>query len=173
MWERAAAAALNPAPDRADGSRMEALPDRISGGVRPRAAGAARTALIVHGDRHVRSYLRMLLGQIGVVTVGEAATHEELADAYTAARPSVVLVDIDQPGLDVDELCAPLRARDPEAAVIAITARPETEFHASLQQGDLLDYILIHVVREEISRRLSAAMDLLAARAQAPERLSA
>lgn len=49
------------------------------------------------------------------------------ADAVAQARPDVVLLDIDLPGVDAVELLAELVRRTPESRVIVFTGHPQGE----------------------------------------------
>jgi DNA-binding NarL/FixJ family response regulator len=131
------------------------------------------TALVVNDDRHVRSYLRMLLRGAGVETVAEAIDTAAAIELYRAFRPSVVLLDVDLPGVTIAEAVQPLRNVDPEVAVIAVTARTEQTFVASLARPELLGYIPIHVLREEIAQRISSAIVFLRPNTMTPCRMTA
>lgn len=131
------------------------------------------TAIVVHQDRHVRSYLRMLLCGVGVAMVGEAAEFGEALGLCRAQRPTLVLVDVDRLALPLAEAMQQLRAIEPGVGVLAVTAQTDAAFLKT--PGDLgaLDRIPIQAVREEIARRMSAAVDGLIVQRAAQGRLSA
>lgn len=73
-----------------------------------RAVGRRWTALVADGDGPSREQLRRLLERIGC-GVREATTGEEALKAARAERPSVVVLNVDLPGLSGYEVCRELR----------------------------------------------------------------
>ena len=128
------------------------------------------TALVVDDDRHVRSYLRMLLRGLRVTTVAEAGDIGEGLGYYQKLRPSIVLLDVDLPGFSVAEAMQQLRSMDPDVAVIAVTACTEASFGDSLGKHSVLGWIPIYVVREEVAQKISSALDRLRTNAAIPTR---
>ena len=54
-------------------------------------------ALIVDDESHVRVLLRVLLKQLGIETVWEAADGSAALEQATAHKPDVILLDINLP----------------------------------------------------------------------------
>jgi DNA-binding NarL/FixJ family response regulator len=137
------------------------------------ASEAALTAAIVHGDRHVRSYLRMLLGRVEVTTVAEAKAFDEALGICQSHRPAIVLLDIDGLGLPVLEALQQLRTIDADVAVLSVSLKSDAEFSKTPSNPGVLAHIPIHVIREEIVQGIAAALDLRAVRFQTERRKTA
>src|SRR6185436_10532906 len=82
------------------------------------------TVLIVDDHDEFRAAARALLEAEGFAVVGEAADGAAAIEAVATLRPSIVLLDIQLPGLDgiaVAELMA--ARRDPPAVVLVSSRR--------------------------------------------------
>ena len=117
---------------------------------------------IVHHDRHIRSYLRMLLRGLGVTTVVEAADDAEVSDFCRANNPDVLLVDFDLPRVSVVARMSSFRSIIPDVAVIALSSRADQAAIAEFTAAGVLGNVPIHVIREEVAQAISASLDRLA-----------
>ena len=118
------------------------------------------SALIVDDEAHVHVYLRILLKQLGVTTVWDAADgHTELAAEH---KPDVVLLDMNLPQISGLEVLAKLKAANPKIHVIIVSveSKPETLVHARELGADA--YVLKHLPRAKILQMLSEAFDNIA-----------
>lgn len=87
------------------------------------------TVLIVEDHTDVRSLLRLLLEEAGLVCAGEAPSGEEaLRMALTA---DVAVIDANLPGMDGFELAAELRALQPGIAVVLCSGVVDSEVQAA------------------------------------------
>lgn len=97
-------------------------------------AGAMRV-ILADGTAKVRSALRLILEQDGLMTVSfEAKTAEELLEQVEISCPGVILLDCDLPGLMVSEFLPRLHSVCPHVRVVAMCSRPEMH-HAALSAG--------------------------------------
>ena len=91
-------------------------------------------------------------------SVLEAHDGDQALAVYRQERPDVVLLDVRMPGKDGLEALRELRAFDPEARVIMITAVPEGELDkqaiADVDEGTL-DYITKPFDLHSLERTLS------------------
>jgi two-component system response regulator DesR len=91
--------------------------------------------LLADDQAKVRSALRLRLEQEpGINVVGEATEADELLAQVGAARPDIVLLDWELPGLPRNDALSALRARCPHLKVIALSGRPEAR-RAALEAG--------------------------------------
>lgn len=79
-------------------------------------------ALIVDDDEDVRGLMRAILEGKGHTVVGEAGDGKAALAAFSELRPDVVFLDIVMPGMSGVEALAEIRALDPEAQVVMVTA---------------------------------------------------
>lgn len=105
----------------------------------PDPATAALTVLIVDDHFVVRSGLAASLELDDTVEViGEAERGEDVIAAYEQARPRVVLMDLQLPGMGGIAATAALRAHDPAARVLIFsTFARDDEIQAALDAGAL------------------------------------
>ncbi len=80
------------------------------------------TVLLVDDHPLVRMGFRLLLEGAGVAQVTEAACGETALSLYDEARPDVVVMDISMPGMGGLAALARLRARQPAARVLVLSA---------------------------------------------------
>ncbi len=82
--------------------------------------------LLADDQPSVRSALRLVLEQEpDVDVVGEVAEGEQLLAQVGIARPDLLLLDWELPGLPAADLLAALRALCPGTRVVALSGRPE------------------------------------------------
>jgi CheY-like chemotaxis protein len=82
--------------------------------------GSDRLVLVVDGDAHHRSYHTMILRRFEFRAIA-AATAREALEAIAAARPSLVLTELDLPDMNGFDLLRRL-CRDPSAAAVPVVA---------------------------------------------------
>ena len=121
---------------------------------------ASLAVAIVHHDRHVRSYLRMLLRGLRVTTVVEAA---DAADFCREHHADVALVDFDHPGGSVAARVMSFRNVSPSLAVIAVSARTDDATLGEFNAAGVIGHVPIHVIREEVAQAIATSLDRLVA----------
>ena len=126
-------------------------------------------ALIVDDEPLARARARRMLAEIGgVEVVGEAASAAEARARIAAARPDVLLLDIQIPGEDGFAL---LRSLDPRPAVVFVTAFDRYAVRAF--EENAVDYLLKPFRRERLAEALERARRDLERPADASGRLAA
>jgi DNA-binding NarL/FixJ family response regulator len=120
------------------------------------------TALIVDDEPHVHVYLKILLKQLGVGTVWDAAEGHTALELAAEHKPDVVLLDINLPNIGGLELLAKLKAANPSLHVIVISveSKPETLVQAHDLGADA--YVLKHLPRGKVLQMLSDTFDAIA-----------
>jgi DNA-binding NarL/FixJ family response regulator len=109
--------------------------------------------LLADDDVHVRSALRLLLeDEPGMAIVGESTSAEGLFDQVAAARPGVVLVDWELPGLRSDGIIERLRTLQPSPRLIALSGRPEA--HEEVLRAGIQDFVCKGDAPEALLRTL-------------------
>jgi len=133
--------------------------------------------LVVDDHPIMRSgYVMVLRAAEGVTVVGEAADGEAAVAEYARLRPDVLVLDLSLPRLDGWQVLARVRASDPQARVLVVSAfGGDEDVHRALSAG-ALGYLLKESTADEIvaavravaksGRRLSpGAAEALAERA--------
>lgn len=95
--------------------------------------------LLVDDHAVVRTGFRLLLQSFADISVvGEAASGESACQSYAELAPDVVVMDLAMPGMGGLEALRRIRARHPQARVLALSAQ-EDSMHAvhALREGAL------------------------------------
>jgi|SRR5665213_780555 len=117
------------------------------------------SALIVDDEPHVHVYLRLLLKQLGILTVWDAAEGYAAIELAAEHNPDVVLLDVNIPNLNGLEVLAKLKAAHPKMRVIVVSveSKPETLVRANELGAD--GYVLKHLPRVKVLQKLSEVFD--------------
>jgi two-component system chemotaxis response regulator CheY len=91
--------------------------------------------LIVDDNESTREMVRLILQRTGHEVVGEAGDGESALKAFKDLRPEVVLLDIIMPGKSGLEVLGEIRAVDPAAKVVMLTAVDQDEVNAQLSKS--------------------------------------
>ncbi len=113
---------------------------------------------VVLADDHpvFRQGLRVLLEDLGVEVVAEAADGEQALAVALEHRPDVVLMDVQMPGLSGIESTRRLVAAWPDAKVLVLTMLDDDDAVFTAVQAGALGYVLKGAGQEEIGRALTA-----------------
>jgi DNA-binding NarL/FixJ family response regulator len=112
---------------------------------------------VVADDHPVfRAGLRVLLEDLGVEVVAEAADGEEAVAAVQRERPDVVFMDLQMPRLTGIEAIRRLVAEDPEVRVLVLTMVADDDALFAAVQAGALGYVLKGAGQAEIGRALTA-----------------
>ena len=112
---------------------------------------------ILIADDHpvVRDGLRAMLStQPDFQVVGEAVNGAEAVQLATRLKPDVILLDLEMPDLDGVNALAQLRALNPQARVIIVTAYDTDERIVQAVVAGAQGYLLKGAPREEIFRAI-------------------
>jgi len=107
-------------------------------------------------------YMRILLKQLGIKTVWDAAEGYAALEMAAEHKPDVVLLDINLPHISGLELLAKLKAAHPEMHVIVVSveSKPETLVQAHELGADA--YVLKHLPRAKVLQMLNHTFDAIA-----------
>jgi two-component system invasion response regulator UvrY len=98
--------------------------------------------MLVDDHALVRMGFRMLLqAAADVEVVAEADGGEAAARAYGEARPDVVVMDLAMPGMGGIEAVRRLRAHDPKARILALSAHEDTAHPRRVLKAGALGYL--------------------------------
>jgi DNA-binding NarL/FixJ family response regulator len=120
-------------------------------------------ALIVDDEAHVRVLIRVLLKQLGIETVWEAADGAAALELAAAHTPHVVLLDINLPQVGGLEVLAKLKAAHPKIPVIIVSSQSTMKTVIQTRELGAEAYVLKHAPKSEVLQMLSEAFDNIAA----------
>jgi len=93
------------------------------------------SVLIVDDHATFRRAARAVLEAEGFVVVGEAADGEEALRAVAELGPTLVLLDVQLPGIDGFEVAARLTAGEGAPAVILVSSRDASEYGELVEES--------------------------------------
>ncbi len=113
-----------------------------------------RSALVADDEAHIRSYVRIILSNLGVEQIHEAATGDEAITRFQEVRPDVVLLDINMPGLSGLEVLPKILEIDPHAVVLMLTGHASRHLVENAAKAGATHYIRKDTPQQEISALL-------------------
>lgn len=117
------------------------------------------SALVADDEKHIRSYVRIILNHLGVEDVIEAKSGDEVLDLYKARHPEVVFLDINMPGLTGLEVLPKIMEVDPDAVVIMLTGHASRHLVENSAREGAVHYIRKDTPQQEISKMLRELFD--------------
>ena len=112
------------------------------------------TALIVDDEPHVRTYLKLVLKQIGIGAPLEAANGQEAVDIYKEKAPGIVLLDVNMPVKEGLEALKEIMEYDEDAIVVMTTSVASRQAVESSIEHGASHYIRKDTPKEEIAATL-------------------
>jgi len=98
--------------------------------------------LVVDDALFMRKLIGGVAAEAGWEVVGEAADGAQGVSLYRELRPDLVTMDLVMPIMGGIEALRAIRALDPEARVIVVTALDQKQAVADAIQGGALDFIV-------------------------------
>lgn len=80
------------------------------------------TALIADDEAHMRTFIKLLLADIGITKLYQMQNGMDAVEAYSEYKPDLVLLDINMNKMNGLEALGRIRAIDDHAVVIMMTA---------------------------------------------------
>ncbi len=113
------------------------------------------TVVIADDEAHIRYILRLVVQKEGMIVAGEAADGEAALDLYRQHKPDLLLLDINMPVRNGDEVLRDVLKEFPDAKVIMLTMVADSDVVQRCLTAGALNYIMKSNSTDEISRLLS------------------
>jgi len=117
------------------------------------------TALIVDDEAHLRSYLKLILKQVGFSVFHEAANGQEAIDGYKEHEPDMVLMDVNMPVKEGMEALKEIIEFDEEAVVVMTTSVVSRQAVETSVELGASHYIRKDMRKEEIAEVLNSLIN--------------
>lgn len=114
-----------------------------------------QSALIADDEKHIRSYVRLILNRLGVEEVFEANDGTEAIASYRENHPDLVLLDINMPGMTGLEVIPEILEIDPDAVIVMLTGHASRHLIEGSAKAGAIHYIRKDTPQQEISDMLS------------------
>lgn len=76
-----------------------------------------------------------------IQVIGESPTGEQFLDALSHAKPDIVLMDIDLPGISGETTCKRALAREPDMNIIAVSNHSEEKYYYQMLEAGARGYV--------------------------------
>ena len=106
-------------------------------------------ALIVDDEPHVRTFLRLLLREVGVTECWEATDGGQALAMALHHQPELILLDINLPVMSGLEVLDQLRAAKCESPVIMVTSQSAMKSVLESARLGAIGYILKHSPKDQ------------------------
>ncbi|WP_250846845.1 response regulator [Aquisphaera insulae] len=126
----------------------------MSEGANAGAAAAPKRLLVVDDALFMRRLIRDVAAEAGWAVAGEAANGEEAVALYAQLRPDLVTMDLVMPVMGGLEALRRIRAGDPEARVIVVTALDQKQSLMDSIRDGAIDFIVKPFDRDRVVRLL-------------------
>ena len=117
--------------------------------------------LIVEDNALTRYTIKTLLQKMGHEVVGEAEDSESALEAYKKTKPEIVFLDLILPGKSGLEILEELKAFDPSAKVVILTAVDQSEMDRRLSNGGVTSIIRKPFSYEEFKESVNRIAGLI------------
>ena len=118
-----------------------------------------KSALIADDEKHIRSYVRIILNRIGIEEVFEATTGVEAVDSFRENRPDLVFLDINMPEMTGLEALPKIMEIDPDAVVLMLTGHASRHLVEGSAKAGAMHYIRKDTPQQEICDMLTELFD--------------
>jgi len=115
------------------------------------------TIMIVDDNQFMRNRLSQVLAENGFKTV-QAEDGIQAVDMYRTSRPDAALMDVTMPHKDGLEALAEIRAFDPRARVIMLTALSQQSIMVEAVKLGAKDFLTKPVVPDQLVAALQKAL---------------
>lgn len=115
-------------------------------------------ALIVDDEPHVRTFVRMLLKEVGITQCWEAQDGAQALAMVMHHRPELVLLDINLPIMNGLEVLEQLRTARADLPVIMVTSQSAMKTVLESVRLGAVGYMLKHSSKDEALKTLRDAL---------------
>ncbi len=117
------------------------------------------TVLIVDDEVHLRTYLKLILKQIGFTSFHEAGNGREAIDKYKVEKPDIVLMDVNMPVMEGMEALKEIIEFDEEAIVVMMTSVASRQAVETSVELGASHYIRKDSKKDEIAEQLNTLIE--------------
>jgi len=118
-------------------------------------------ALIVDDESHVRTFVRLLLREVGIEECWEAADGGAALDLVVRHQPQLLLLDVNMPQMNGIELLARLRDAQSDIPVVIVSAQSSISVVNEAARLGAVGYVLKHSPKAEVLAALRDVLDSL------------
>lgn len=114
----------------------------------------ATRVLVVDDAKFMRHLIKNILVEIGCEVVGEATDGKEALEKYKELSPDVVTMDIVMPNVSGIDALKDIRASDPNAKVVMISAIDQREPLMEALKLGAVDYVVKPFEKDRVAQAM-------------------
>lgn len=118
-------------------------------------------ALIVDDESHVRTFVRLLLREVGIEECWEAADGAAALTLVAQHQPQLVLLDVNMPQMSGIEMLGKLREARADIPVIILSAQSSIGVVNEAARLGAIGYVLKYAPKAEVLATLRGAIESL------------
>lgn len=118
-------------------------------------------ALIVDDEPHVRTFVRLLLKEVGIEECWEAPDGASALELVARHRPQLLLLDVNMPQMNGMEMLAKLREAQSDIPVVIVSAQSSLGIVNEAARLGAVGYVLKHSPKAESIEALRDVLDSL------------
>lgn len=118
-------------------------------------------ALIVDDETHVRTYLKVVLRELGITDCREAAEANTALAMVQAQEPDILLLDVNMPGANGLELLHELSENHPAVPVVIVTSQTLAGTVQKAAELGAVGYLTKFTPKEQLVESLREIIDSL------------
>lgn len=126
-------------------------------------------ALIVDDEAHVRVFVRMLLKEVGIENVWEAANGAQAIAMIQQHWPELVMLDVNLPIMSGLEVLREIHDAAPEIPVIMVSSQTAMKTVAESARLGAVTFLLKHSPKDVTLKTLREALDTIEQQGSAPQ----
>lgn len=121
--------------------------------------GRPTNALIVDDEAHVRTFLRLVLKELGIEQTWEAADGASAVQMAVSHKPEIVLLDINLPVMNGLQALAELGRLEPDIPVVMVTSQSAIGSVQEASRRGAVGYVLKHLPKAQTMASLAELFD--------------
>lgn len=121
--------------------------------------GRPTNALIVDDEAHVRTFLRLVLKELGITQTWEAPDGATGVQMAVNHKPDIVLLDINLPVMNGLQALAELGRLEPDIPVVMVTSQSALSSVQQASQLGAVGYVLKHLPKAQTMASLTELFD--------------
>src|SRR3954466_7846522 len=118
-----------------------------------------KTALIVDDEPSIRTYVRLLLKELGVTTYWEAGDGAKALALFEQHEPELVVLDVNLRMMTGLQILQRVKHHRPAVPVIMLSSEEATDLIAEAMRLGASAYILKHTPKEQALAKLRATLE--------------
>jgi two-component system chemotaxis response regulator CheY len=120
--------------------------------------GMGKRILVVDDAAFMRMMIKNIVTKSGYEVVGEAENGKQAVEKYAELKPDIVTMDITMPDMDGIEAVKAIKAIDPEASIVMVSAMGQQAMVMDAIQAGARDFIVKPFQQERLLQAIERVL---------------